>query len=235
MPPVCKDPAVFFSVRAALQTVDNTHSLFPPPTHEHPMKKLSLAWSLATLAVASAQAATRLEVPITYMANAEVAEGTKRDCKIEEMLSSRIGPMLGKLYKIDNGTVDTGTDPAGDKVLRVQISHVLGVGGGAWSGPKAITVQAELLDGGKVTHTTKINQWTTGGAFGGFKGTCEILERSANAITKDLNKWVQNPATKIEQKPAPKDAPAPAPAASAEAVKPADPASTPASEPKAQN
>lgn len=35
------------------------------------------------------------------MANAEAVEGTKRDCKIEEMLSSRIGPMLAKLYKID--------------------------------------------------------------------------------------------------------------------------------------
>ena len=98
---------------------------------------------------------------------------------------------------------------------------------------------AELIDDGKVTHTTKINQWTTGGAFGGFKGTCEILERSANAITKDLNKWVQNPLTKIEQKPAPKDAmkeaPTPAPVASAEVAKPAEPASAPASDPKAQN
>ena len=173
------------------------------------------------------------------MANAEVAEGTKRNCKIEDMLASRIGPMLGSLYKIDNGTVAAGTDSAGDKVLRVQISHVLGVGGGAWSGPKAITVLAELIDGGKVTHTTKINQWTTGGMFGGFKGTCDILERSANAITKDLNKWVQNPLTKIEQKPAPKDAmkesATPAPAVSAEATKAAEPASAPASEPKPQN
>ena len=180
------------------------------------MKKLSLTLCLAALLVAGAQAATRLEVPIVYMANAEVSEGTKRDCKIEDM--------LGSLYKIDNGTLGLGADPAGDnKVLSVQISNVL----------------AELLDGGKVTHTTKINQWTTGGMFGGFKGTCDILERSANASTKDLNKWVQNPLTKIEQKPAPKDAakeaPAPATVASAEATTAADPASAPASEFKPQN
>ena len=190
------------------------------------MKKLSVAICLVVMS-AAAQAATRLEVPITYMANAEAVEGTKRDCKIEEMLSSRIGPMLAKLYKIDKGTIDLGADPAGDKVLRVQITHVLGAGGGAWSGPKAITVLAELLDGGTVVHYTKINEWTTGGVFGGYMGTCAILERSANAITKDLNEWVQNPSTKVEEKPAPKGAPVP----SAEAPKASAPASTPASAP----
>jgi hypothetical protein len=201
------------------------------------MKKLSLVMCLVALSTAGAQAATRLEVPITYMANAEAVEGTKRDCKIEEMLSSRIGPMLAKLYKMDKGTIDVGTDPANDKVLRVQITHVLGAGGGAWSGPKAITVLAELLDGGKVVYYTKINEWTTGGVFGGFKGTCDILERSANAITKDLNEWVQNPSTKVEEKPAPKGAPVPsaeAPKASAPtatATSASVPASTPSSAP----
>lgn len=191
------------------------------------MKKLTLALCLAGIAATGAQAATRLEVPVTYMANAEAVEDTKRDCKIEEMLSSRIGPMLGKLYKIDNGTVAVGVDPAGDKVLRVQITHVLGAGGGAWSGPKAITVLAELLEGGKVAHYTKINEWTTGGLFGGYMGTCAILERSANAITKDLDEWVQTPSTKIDEQPAPKGAPVP----SAEAPRAAPP---PAAEENAQ-
>lgn len=199
------------------------------------MKELSLSICLAGLCAAGAQAGVRLEVPITYMANAEAVEGTKRDCKIEEMLSSRIGPMLAKLYKIDKGTVDVGTDPGGDKVLRIQISHVLGAGGGAWSGPKAITIVAELLDGGQVTYYTKINEWTTGGVFGGYMGTCAILERSANALTKDLSEWVQNPVTKVEEKPAPKGAPLPsadATRASASAPLPAtEPASAPASAP----
>lgn len=198
------------------------------------MEKLSLALCLAGLSATGAHAATRLEVPITYMANAEAVEGTKRDCKIEEMLSSRIAPMLAKLYKTDKGTVDVGTDPAGDKVLRVQISHVLGAGGGAWSGPKAITIVAELLDGGQVTYYTKINEWTTGGVFGGYMGTCAILERSANALTKDLSEWVQNPVTKVEEKTNSKGTPVPnseAPKTFAPAPMPASlPASAPASD-----
>lgn len=97
-----------------------------------------------------------------------------------------------------------GTDPASDKVLSVQITHVLGAGGGAWSGPKTVTVLAELLDSGEVMHYNKINEWNIGGVFGGYTSTCAILERSADAITKDLNEWVQNPTTKVEEKPAPK-------------------------------
>ena len=220
--------------------MDNTgssrQSLFTFSVNLNPsMKKLSLAMCLVAISAAGAHATTRLEVPVTYMANAEANEGTRRDCKIEEMLSIRIGPMLAKQYKIDKGTLEVGADPVGDKVLRVQISHVLGAGGGAWSGPKAITILAELLEAGKVVHYTKINEWTTGGLFGGYMGTCAILERSANALTDDLKEWVQNPSTQIEEKPAPKGAPVPgaeAPKASAPApVSPAAPASMPASAP----
>lgn len=205
------------------------------------MKNLTFAICIAGMTAAGAQAATRLEVPVTYMADVSVVEGIRRDCKIEDMLSSRIGPMLGKLNNTVNGTVETGADPAGDTVLRLQITHVLGAGGGAWSGPKAITVLAELLEGGKVVHQTKINEWTTGGLFGGYMGTCAILKRSADAITDDLNQWVQNPSTTIQEQPAPKDAPKEAvkgapketPVASAEAPKPLQP--LPATEQKLQN
>lgn len=171
------------------------------------MKHLTFALCLAGITTAGAHAATRLEVPVTYMADASVVDSTKSDCKIEEMLSSRVGPMLGKLNKNDNGTLNVGSDPAGDTVLRLQITHVLGVGGGAWSGPKAITVLAELLENGKVVQNTKINEWTTGGLFGGYMGTCAILKRSADAITNDLNEWVQNPSSRPPEPSTPKEAP----------------------------
>jgi len=83
----------------------------------------------------------------------------------------------------------------------------LGVGGGAWSGPKAITVNADLLDAsGKVIRHTKINRWSMGGMFGGFKGTCSILDRSAAAIGKDLSRWVRDPSYQIVEEAAPKEA-----------------------------
>jgi hypothetical protein len=32
-----------------------------------------------------------------------------------------------------------------------------------------------------------------GGAFGGFKGSCDVLERVVTAIGNDLAEWLANP------------------------------------------
>jgi len=162
------------------------------------MHKLTLALCLASLSATCAHATTRLEIPITYMPGASVNEDVKKDCKIEDMLATSVGPMLGKLYKIDNPTVTTGADAGTDPLLRLRITNVLGIGGGAWTGPKNITVLAELLENGQVTQHTKIGQTTV---FGGYKGTCGILEGLAKDISKDLNKWVQHPTTDEPEQP----------------------------------
>ena len=172
------------------------------------MKKLLLigVLSYSTLALASG-GNTLLEVPVTYHPDAAVVAKVKEECQIENMLSSRVGPVLAKLNKTGDGTIATGTDTAGANLLRLQITHILGIGGGALTGPKAITVNVDLLDpSGKVIRHTKINRWSVGGMFGIFRGTCSILDRSAAAIGKDLRRWVRDPSYQIVEEPAPKEA-----------------------------
>lgn len=171
------------------------------------MKKLLSVALLACTAQAMASTLSTpvlLESPIAYAPGASVVEQVKQECKIENMLESHIGPTLGKLNGTGVGTAASAADAKGASVLRVQITYVMGVGGGAWSGPKSISVKAELLDQGKVTRQTNINRWTTGGMFGGFKGTCSILDRSATAIAKDLGRWVSDPSYQIKEEPTPK-------------------------------
>ncbi|MFM0072238.1 hypothetical protein PQQ86_13810 [Paraburkholderia sediminicola] len=107
------------------------------------------------------------------------------------------------------------------KILRLQISHVLGVCGGAWSGPKATTVSAGLIEDGKVIRHTKINRWSVGGVWGAFKGSCSILDRTTIVINKDLSRWVRDPSYEIKEEAPPKEASAPTaqtdPASSAKA------------------
>lgn len=165
-------------------------------------------------------ASVRLETPVTYHPNAGVVESVRSECQIENMLANRVGEAFRRLNRGGGSTVEAGVDPAGDKVLRLQITHVLGVGGGAWSGPKAITLTAELLEDGKVIRQTKINRWSVGGVFGAFKGTCSILDRSAEAISRDLSRWVSNPSYQIVDEPTPKEAMANNAAPSTEAVEP---------------
>lgn len=81
---------------------------------------------------------------------------------------------------------------------------------------------ADLLEGGKVIRNTKINRWSVGGMWGGFKGTCSILDRTAVAIGKDLGRWVADPSYVIKEEAPPKEAAeAAAEAAPASAVAPA--------------
>ncbi|MBM3115797.1 hypothetical protein [Jeongeupia naejangsanensis] len=174
------------------------------------MKKLLVLGLLAAATNApAANKAVLLEVPVTYHADAGVVAKVKEECKPEEQLATRVGEVMKKLSREGTGTVASAAEAAeaGDAaVLRLQITHVLGVGGGAFSGPKAITVNAELLEGGKVVRQTKINRWSIGGVFGAFKGTCSILDRSAAAIGKDLGRWVRDPSYQIKEEAAPKDA-----------------------------
>lgn len=150
-----------------------------------------------------------LETPVTYAPGAEVVERVKTECHIEDMLANHVGDVLRKRNKGSAGTIESGVDPNGAKVLKLQISHVLGIGGGAWTGPKAITVMADLVEDGKIVRHPKVNRWSVGGFWGAFKGTCSILERSAIVIAKDMARWVRDPSYVVKDEGPPKDASAP--------------------------
>ncbi|SDD46278.1 hypothetical protein SAMN05216345_109130 [Cupriavidus sp. YR651] len=179
------------------------------------------------LSSASALAASQvvLETPVTYAAGAGVVEQVKTECHIEDILANRVGEVLRKRNKGGAATIEADANPNGAQVLRLKITHVLGIGGGAWTGPKAITVVAELLEDGKITRQTKVNRWSVGGFWGAFKGTCSILDRSAIFISKDMARWIKDPSYVVKDEGPPKEATASEPPASE------SPASEPAAEP----
>lgn len=147
-----------------------------------------------------------LNPPIAYAKDAGVHEKIRSDCHVEQLLEAAIAPYLAKAKKV------AGTTGSGAAELKVEITHVMGVGGGAWTGPKAITVDATLSADGKVLRQGKVNRWTTGGMWGGFKGTCSILDRSAKAIGKDLARWIRDENYKLTAEAAPPSDAASAPA-----------------------
>ncbi len=53
-----------------------------------------------------------------------------------------------------------------------------------------MTIRAEMLKGGAVVGTTVLTRSSSGGVFGGFKGTCSILDRVAGALGKDVAVWL---------------------------------------------
>jgi len=153
------------------------------------MQSIRLAVALLALGAALPAVAgkpTLLLTPVGYAPEAGIPDKIKSECKIDELFETRVGEAL---RKNGGGTTTTVDAPAGTQVMRVQVTYVLGVGGGGWTGPKNVSLQADLLEGGKVRRSSKFSRSTTGGVFGGFMGTCSMIQRCVTTLAKDLQEW----------------------------------------------
>ena len=95
------------------------------------MKNLLLVAACLSTTSAFASGQVLLETPVTYAPDASVVEKIKDECHIEDMLTRHVSTALRKINRTGDGTVASQTDAGDAKVLRLQITHVLGVGGGA--------------------------------------------------------------------------------------------------------
>lgn len=143
-----------------------------------------------TLLPAAGFASERLfvQVPAILDPAAPIAAAVKRECGVESLVGNHALKSIGSARSTD-------TDQVGaNKLLKLTILSVHGAGGGGWSGPKSMTVRADLLQGGQVVRTTVLQRSSTGGVFGGMSGTCAIMERIAVALGKDVSVWLSMPA-----------------------------------------
>jgi hypothetical protein len=145
---------------------------------------------MAVVQVAQAQDAVTIPIPLDFSENSGASHEVESEC----MLQSKL-PQFIKDYsrKVDVNLVDDAGDNAQGRVLTIEIINVLGAGGGAWSGSKAVTVKGELTENGEVVGTFTAARYSSGGAFGGFKGTCAILGRCVKSMGKDIAGWLVKP------------------------------------------
>jgi hypothetical protein len=123
--------------------------------------------------------------PATFAASVD-APKVVAECDLQNRL-----PLF--LAEAAPSTAPGGGTGAG-KVLTMEITHVMGFGGGLYSGPKQIVVKGTLTEGGAVKGSFEAKRTTvTGGAFGGYKGTCSLLHRTAKAVAKDVSGWLPAP------------------------------------------
>jgi hypothetical protein len=56
-----------------------------------------------------------------------------------------------------------------------------------------MTVTGTLTEDDKPVASFRAKRFSTGGAFGGFKGTCSIIGRCTKAIAGDIAAWLKSP------------------------------------------
>jgi len=129
--------------------------------------------------------------PVPFSENSQASRDVKETCTLD----IRLPEFIEKAAKRGVEVVIAG-DPGENvegKVLYLEIVHVLGTGGGAWSGAKSVTVEGVLKENGEVIGSFTGARYSGGGAFGAMKGTCSILGRCIQAIGKDIATWLREP------------------------------------------
>jgi len=155
-------------------------------------KGIAVAGLVALCASFSSDAPAQEKIfitPAVFGPNVQVVDSVKRECELEEKVDEWVYESVSKKYPGTARARKSG-DAGNGKVLKLTITSVIGVGGGAYSGAKSMTVQAELIEGGKVVASTTKNRSSGGGAFGGMKGTCAIFGRVAKALGADVAAWL---------------------------------------------
>jgi hypothetical protein len=126
--------------------------------------------------------------PARYDEAARVPDAVLAECALDQYVGEQIGRAVSGRYKGSSVLTSlSGTEP---NALRATIVSVDAVPGGVWSGAKTLAVKLELMERGSVVETEVFRRSTTGGAFGGLKGNCTLLERNANTIGKDVVRWL---------------------------------------------
>jgi len=130
---------------------------------------------------------------VPYADSGGIPENIKTECTLSEALADWIVTSADKTKGIsvvkDNAAVEAGEG----RILIVEISAGESKYSG-WTGHrKSLGVQGRLLQDGEEIGNFEGYRSSKGGAFGGFKGSCTVLNRCAKVLGEDIVKWLKNP------------------------------------------
>ncbi|MBI1951976.1 MAG: hypothetical protein HYS34_11525 [Acidobacteria bacterium] len=151
----------------------------------------SVVFTPATVAAKASAAVVTVSTVIPFAEHSGVIATVKQECQLQ----TRLPEFIQSSAKDDPQVVLTADPIEQDKgrVLVLEIVSVVGSGGGAWSGPKSVTVKGELREEGKVIGSFTAARYSGGGAWGGFKGTCSIFGRCVKVLGEDIAGWLKKP------------------------------------------
>ena len=162
------------------------------------MKRMQLFFLMPVLMAALPAVADErlfLQVPALIDAAAPIPEAVRKECALETLMASEalaaIGKRMGAVQAIEMA------EQAGDAPrVELTIMAAFGEGGGGITGPKSMTIRANLKKGGVTLATTLLTRESSRGFMGGMlTGTCSVFNRISAALGKDVALWLSRDAT----------------------------------------
>lgn len=131
----------------------------------------------------------RVQVPAVFDPQAPIEPSVRAECGADMVLGNHVFQKVadkfpGSLQVQDPAKMEKG------RVLKLTILSVQGIGGGGWTGAKAMTVRADLLQDGEVVQTLVRREHSRGGALGIMRGTCSIVEVVAESLGRQFASWL---------------------------------------------
>ena len=120
-----------------------------------------------------------------------ITDKVKAECALAETQSEAVLKQLGAAG-ISAQAAGGDAVPAKGRFLQLRIESAISAGNGFTGHRKQVTTSARLFENGKEVAQTTLSRDSGGGAFGGYKGSCNVLRRCAITLGKDIAGWVRN-------------------------------------------
>jgi hypothetical protein len=139
-----------------------------------------------------ANTAIKVQKYIPYVKGARIALNIKNECQLQDKLSSfveaySVGEGIGVVRK---GKVTKNTK---GKALVISITDAVSSGNAFIGHRKFASIKGTLYNNGKRQAGFTASRVSGGGAFGGFKGSCDVLGRTVKILGQDVSTWLQHP------------------------------------------
>jgi len=148
----------------------------------------AMAASVAILGSAAHAANPRLFVPVTFDAGSDVPDAVRNECGVDYKLQEEAARQLKGHDKAWEPT-----ETLDGSVIRLTILTVKAGAAGAMSGAKSLSARVELIENGKVQHTTVMHASAYSVPLLTFKSTCTILDKATRGLAKRVAQWARNP------------------------------------------
>ena len=156
-------------------------------------QRIALLFALAAgalfLAAPTAFAqATKVPRSIPFANNAAVPEAVRSQCQLQTKVPEFLAQSAGSSVELvdapsrKRGAFSKWRSP---KCTRPEAEPSRGA--------KWMSVNGTLYDRGKQIGSFRAKRFSTGGAFGAFKGSCAIIGRCAQVIGQDIAGWLAAP------------------------------------------
>ena len=133
-----------------------------------------------------------VQKPATIDDDADVPQAVLDECKLDSELPDAVaGKAKESGIAITFAEKVSGSEAG--RTLQMEITDVVSDGNAFLGHHKSMTVKGKLYQDGAVVASFRDRRNSMGGAFGGFKGNCAVLARTAKAIGEDIGTWLAAP------------------------------------------